>query len=200
VIAELANIPMVNGYVFVKWKLLSGGDNAGVTARSLPFFSFSFFVLNLSSAVRTKIQKHTVVWTHEVVMEITMNTVKETAVLQSCLAQFSVRLVCRSPKFPTSAHNSLPFHLDRFQETNGGKDFDKIGKVQVDLAEYAGSKPTTRKFLLLESRLNSTLEVCASFKMTAANKRSIGSLHTLTPLSSRYLCGRRLETPPFGST
>ena len=43
VIAELANIPMVNGYVFVKWKLLSGGDNAGVTARSLPFFSFFFF-------------------------------------------------------------------------------------------------------------------------------------------------------------
>ena len=45
------------------------------------------------------------------------------------------------------------------QEILGGKRAETIGKVNVDLAEFAGSKFTTRQYLLQESKMNSTLKV-----------------------------------------
>ncbi len=45
------------------------------------------------------------------------------------------------------------------QETEGGKEWARFGAVQLNLSEYAGSRETTRKFLLEQSKTNAALSV-----------------------------------------
>jgi len=58
------------------------------------------------------------------------------------------------------------------QEINGGKSYDVLGSVNVDLAEYAGNvgKPLSHKYLLRESMLNSTLEVSVAMKHVSGER------------------------------
>jgi len=86
--------------------------------------------------------------------------------LKSCFLNFSIRLV---NFFFFQIHKVFFLKKKKKKETNGGKNYEKIGKVIIDLAECAGSKFIKRKFLLLKSRLNSTLEVSISMRQIAGD-------------------------------
>lgn len=49
--------------------------------------------------------------------------------------------------------------LEVFQELSGGKETHSIGSLTVNLAEYAGSGVTTRRYLLDQCKFNSTVKV-----------------------------------------
>ena len=50
-------------------------------------------------------------------------------------------------------------HLNVKKDMVGGKKSESIGCVDVDLAEYAQSKFSTRQYLLQQSKMNSTLKI-----------------------------------------
>ncbi|KAJ3072455.1 hypothetical protein HK102_006229, partial [Quaeritorhiza haematococci] len=50
------------------------------------------------------------------------------------------------------------------QEVNGGRAED-VGMVSVNLAEFASSRSTTKRYLLQESRLNSVVRVTMNMKL-----------------------------------
>jgi len=45
------------------------------------------------------------------------------------------------------------------QETSIGKQQESIGTVDINLAEFAGSRINTRRYLLQDSKINSTIKV-----------------------------------------
>ena len=45
------------------------------------------------------------------------------------------------------------------QEKSGGKGFERIGLVIINLSEYADKRSATRKYLLQDSKINSILRV-----------------------------------------
>lgn len=87
-----------------------------------------------------------------------------------------------SPHFPVKEHRiqySMSFHLEQLigldrvtniledvilkvyvnQETKGGQEWSRFGTVTINLSEFAGSRETTRKFLLENSKTNTALSV-----------------------------------------
>ncbi|KAG9299573.1 hypothetical protein G9A89_020744 [Geosiphon pyriformis] len=58
------------------------------------------------------------------------------------------------------------FRVNIKQELNGGKVINKIGSLSLNLAEYVGSGKTTRKYLLQNSKINSTLKLTIDMKKT----------------------------------
>lgn len=71
---------------------------------------------------------------------------------------------------------SCPALLKIKKEIDGGRSFELLGIVEVDLAEFASSKPSSRKYLLQNSRINSALKVSkilnfqVTFSITSINK------------------------------
>ncbi|PKK77008.1 hypothetical protein RhiirC2_653709 [Rhizophagus irregularis] len=45
------------------------------------------------------------------------------------------------------------------KELNGGKEINNIGKLSLNLSEYVGLNAMTRRYLLQDSKINSTLKV-----------------------------------------
>ncbi|KAI8917583.1 EEIG1/EHBP1 N-terminal domain-containing protein, partial [Powellomyces hirtus] len=52
------------------------------------------------------------------------------------------------------------------QTVNAGKSTEDVGMITINLAEYANSKSTCRRYLLQESRVNSILKVTIGMKLT----------------------------------
>ncbi|KND04707.1 uncharacterized protein SPPG_00416 [Spizellomyces punctatus DAOM BR117] len=51
------------------------------------------------------------------------------------------------------------------QSVNAGKSTEDIGMVSINLAEYAASRSTSRRYLLQESRVNSIIKVTIEMKL-----------------------------------
>ena len=53
--------------------------------------------------------------------------------------------------------------LEIFQELSGGKETHSIGSLTINLSEYADSGVSTRRYLLDQSKFNSTVKVLYNF-------------------------------------
>jgi len=87
--------------------------------RQLDGGSFSDFSL------RKEVANHAVVYSEPFHFPCKMNANSTTGVLESCKCRVSIR-----------------------KEEKGGKNYRKIGFVDVDLAEYAGAGPSTQRYIL----------------------------------------------------
>ncbi|UZO15052.1 uncharacterized protein OCT59_006489 [Rhizophagus irregularis] len=58
------------------------------------------------------------------------------------------------------------------QELNGGKEINNIGKLSLNLSEYVGLNAMTRRYLLQDSKINSTLKLTINMKQTIVNSSS----------------------------
>jgi hypothetical protein len=52
------------------------------------------------------------------------------------------------------------------QGAKGGKDFVLLGEVEINLAEFAGMREQSRRYLLQKSRINATLKISTKKKQT----------------------------------
>lgn len=59
----------------------------------------------------------------------------------------------------TSELEDAPLRIHVNQETEGGKEFVLFGVLCINLAEFAGARETTRRFLLSQSRTNASLSI-----------------------------------------
>ncbi|KAJ3237673.1 Transducin (beta)-like 3 [Chytriomyces hyalinus] len=147
---ELNALPYVSGFYFIKWKVISGsgvlaGDAAGGGAGAVAG------VRDWRMTHRATVRSHTVAWNSSLVpgdgdhpgLELSIGTDRD-GVLLPC----ELLLVIK-------------------QEANGGRSADTVGSVVVNLSELATfSKPTTRRYLLQEAKVNSTLKVSVTMKLT----------------------------------
>ncbi|CAG8545359.1 945_t:CDS:2 [Funneliformis caledonium] len=53
------------------------------------------------------------------------------------------------------------------QELNGGKEVNNIGKLLLNLSEYVGLNSVTQRYLLQDSKINSTLKLTINMKQTS---------------------------------
>ena len=74
---------------------------------------------------RVEVSNHTVKYNQEFTFPCKMNANSTTGVLESCKFRISIR-----------------------KEEKGGRNFRKIGFVDVDMAEYAGAGPSTQRYIL----------------------------------------------------
>ncbi|PKC61632.1 hypothetical protein RhiirA1_348549 [Rhizophagus irregularis] len=112
-IEELANVPLVAGLYYIKWKLKNGKKTNGITERAL-------------------IKYHSIVWRYKLHNSVQIVIGKD-GVLVPC--ELSIK------------------------ELNGGKEVNNIGKLLLNLSEYVGLNSMTRRYLLQDSKINSTLKV-----------------------------------------
>ncbi|KAI9352512.1 EEIG1/EHBP1 N-terminal domain-containing protein, partial [Zopfochytrium polystomum] len=87
---------------------------------------------------RATVSDHVVTWNSSAVFEAGMYVGKDN-VLQQCELQI--------------------------QEVNGGKSSEDVGSAVINLAECAGSRTTSRRLLLQDSRVNSVLRVTVNMKL-----------------------------------
>jgi len=104
-VEELSNVPFVSGVLFVKLRLLDGGNF-------------------LDTSAREEVRDHRVRWNAKFQVACKM-TASVSGVLETCACRVSVR-----------------------KEVKGGKSYQKLGFADVNLAEFAGSGVTSRRFLL----------------------------------------------------
>ncbi|CAG8587059.1 12488_t:CDS:2 [Acaulospora morrowiae] len=52
------------------------------------------------------------------------------------------------------------------QELSGGREINNIGKLSLNISEYVGLNATNRKYLLQDSKINSTLKLTVNMKQT----------------------------------
>ncbi|RIA92967.1 N-terminal C2 in EEIG1 and EHBP1 proteins-domain-containing protein [Glomus cerebriforme] len=55
------------------------------------------------------------------------------------------------------------------QELSGGKEVNNIGRLLLNLSEYVGLNTMTRRYLLQDSKINSTLKLTINMKQTFGN-------------------------------
>lgn len=133
-IQELNSIPLLNGVLFCKARLLGGGDFSGLTPRG-------------------NVVSHCVKWPTHFGFSSKLSASPSTGILETCLCRISVR-----------------------KEVKGGKSHEKLGYVDINLAEYAGSGSVTRRYILegygdtLRQRQdNSILKITASMTLTSGD-------------------------------
>ncbi|CAB4390243.1 hypothetical protein RhiirA5_396177 [Rhizophagus irregularis] len=71
------------------------------------------------------------------------------------------------------------------QELNGGKEINNIGKLSLNLSEYVGLNAMTRRYLLQDSKINSTLKLTINMKQTIVNSSS----YKVPPLKKTQIFG-----------
>ncbi|CAB5385846.1 respiratory complex assembly protein Rmp1 [Rhizophagus irregularis DAOM 181602=DAOM 197198] len=125
-IEELANVPLVAGLYYIKWKLKNGKKTNGITERAL-------------------IKYHSIVWRYKLHNSVQIVIGKD-GVLVPCELSIKVK-----------------------QELNGGKEVNNIGKLLLNLSEYVGLNSMTRRYLLQDSKINSTLKLTINMKQTSEN-------------------------------
>lgn len=174
---ELTNVPISNASMYVKWKLKSGGKSAGSTERCVAF-PFSRSLTHLV-ATRASVSKHVVTWNQSFPMEVVMATDETTAHLRGAQLQLTVR-----------------------SETSGSKEDELLGYVNVELAEFALGRPTVRKYLLLQSRYNSTLQITVTMRQTAGDphfKAFAFRMTLFSALLAETFLSSRAPTPDMSS-
>jgi hypothetical protein len=55
------------------------------------------------------------------------------------------------------------------KETQGGRKSESLGKITLDLAEFAGSKLNSRQYLLQQSKMNSSLNITVNMKQISGD-------------------------------
>ncbi|XP_066916687.1 early estrogen-induced gene 1 protein-like [Clytia hemisphaerica] len=105
-----------------------------------------------SHTQRANIVSHSVRWEHEINFSCKLSSAPGTGILETCLCRISVR-----------------------KEIKGGKSHEKLGYVDVNLAEYAGSKGLSRRYILegYEGKTyrqdNSILKITAGMKLVSGD-------------------------------
>lgn len=105
--------------------------------------SFKLTVIAISRAV---VKEHTVTWDIQFQLEPTIIIGKD-GVLLPCELLLYIK-----------------------QTVNAGKSSEDVGMVSINLAEFAASRSTSRRYLLQESRVNSTLRVTIDMKLLKGGK------------------------------
>ncbi|KAI7852572.1 EEIG1/EHBP1 N-terminal domain-containing protein [Circinella umbellata] len=120
-IRDLANVPLVSGLYYVKWRIKNASHASGITERA-------------------PINDHCIFWNHPI------NTMS-----QLVLNKQQVLGACE-------------LKLEIFQELSGGKETHSIGSLTINLSEYADSGVSTRRYLLDQSKFNSTIKLSIRMK------------------------------------
>ncbi|TPX33386.1 hypothetical protein SmJEL517_g03745 [Synchytrium microbalum] len=107
---------------------------------NLPFVSGVFFVkwklgTTRGRTARESVRDHIVTWNSTFKLEATI-TVGKDGVLLPCEMLFELK-----------------------QEVNGAKTAEDVGVVRVNLSEFAGLRGATRRYLLQDSKVNSTMKL-----------------------------------------
>lgn len=107
--------------------------------------------------LRTAVTDHSAVWEQEFVFSIEICTDKRNF-LKPCPATIKVK-----------------------KELEGGRSFQLLGIISIDLAEFASPKAITRKYLLQNSKINSTLKVIPHLRQVSIFMKTITGIYD-------YLC------------
>ena len=114
VISELSHIPLLNGIMFLQWKV-------GRTEGYSPHFP---------------VKEHSIAFNMSFHLEQYIDLNRVTNVLED-----------------------VPLRIRVNQETEGGQEWTRFGSIHLNLSEFAGSRQTTRKFLLEKSKTNAALSI-----------------------------------------
>lgn len=106
------------------------------------------------------IKEHRVVWDYEREIEVKMLIDR-----QQCLV-------------------SRDLILEIIQEIPGGRDRNLLGTIRIDLSRYASVARDTRRYLLQDSKVNSTLRVTIALHQLSGNSNFIAK-----PLAKDYMFG-----------
>ncbi|KAK9481848.1 N-terminal C2 in EEIG1 and EHBP1 proteins-domain-containing protein [Lipomyces starkeyi] len=141
-IHDLANIPLVSGFVFVRWHLQDSarGDARGRTDK-------------------VPIKDHKAIWNYE----------REIA---------RVRMVIEKDGMLSDKH--VVFEV--ISEYSGEK--VELGTLQLNMAEFVKEKPTGRRYLLHESKINSTIKITLDCRQLSGDAN-----FSTPPLSSGQVFG-----------
>ncbi|KAK9319243.1 N-terminal C2 in EEIG1 and EHBP1 proteins-domain-containing protein [Lipomyces orientalis] len=141
-IHDLANIPLVSGFVFVRWHLQDSarGDARGRTDK-------------------VPIKDHKAIWNYE----------REIA---------RVRLVIEKDGMLSDKH--VVFEV--VSEHAGEK--VELGTLQLNIAEFVKEKPTGRRYLLQDSKINSTIKITLDCRQLSGD-----ASFSTPPLSSGQVFG-----------
>ncbi|KAJ3011014.1 UNVERIFIED_CONTAM: hypothetical protein HDU68_001865 [Siphonaria sp. JEL0065] len=176
---ELNNLPYVSGYYYLKWRVYAAGSAGNTAASSSAGGSGARGITH-----RATVRDHTVVWnaalaTSSAVEPALSNTtaVNTTDIVAPAAAAAAVASL-NSPLGHSSVEVSMATDRDGYllpcelllvvkQEANGGRGAENVGSVTINLSELANqSQPTVKRYLLQESKVNSTLKVTISMKLT----------------------------------
>ncbi|RIB15778.1 N-terminal C2 in EEIG1 and EHBP1 proteins-domain-containing protein [Gigaspora rosea] len=91
---------------------------------------------------RVEIKNHSVIWDYKL-LNSTKLIIGKDGYLMPCELRLSVK-----------------------QELNGGKEINSIGKLSLNISEYVGLSTVTRRYLLQDSKINSTLKLTINMKQT----------------------------------
>jgi len=130
------------------------------------------------SSKREEVENHAVRYDTKFTFPCKMAANSSTGVLDSCKCRVSIR-----------------------KEEKGGKNFRKIGFVDVDLAEYAGAGPSTQRYILQAYDLNHRLDN-SLLQITLNITLKEGDLVFQRPLTRNQpilLPGEEASTGPGGS-
>lgn len=120
IVNELTHIPLLNGILFLQWKL---GRLEGYS----PHFP---------------VREHSIAFNMSFHLEQAIALDRVTNILEDVILKIRVN-----------------------QETEGGQEWTGFGTVRLNLSEFAGSRETTRKFLLEKSKTNAALSVSIFTKL-----------------------------------
>ncbi|XP_012567145.1 EEIG family member 2 isoform X1 [Hydra vulgaris] len=133
-IQELSSIPLLNGVIYCKTRLINGGYFSDHTSRD-------------------NVVSHCVKWENQFVFSCKITVSQITGVLENCICRISVR-----------------------KEIKGGKNYEKLGYVDVNLAEYAGYGIVSRRYILeaykdskQHRQDNSMLRITACMTLTSGD-------------------------------
>ncbi|KAI8999794.1 EEIG1/EHBP1 N-terminal domain-containing protein, partial [Gaertneriomyces semiglobifer] len=122
---------------------------------NLPYVSGLYFIKwkikNGSSGTSAKstVKDHVVTWQSQFRTDVTMVIGKD-GVLQPCELVILVK-----------------------QVVNAGKSSEDVGMVSINLAEFAASPSSSRRYLLQESRVNSILRLTVNMKLLKGGKSTV---------------------------
>eukprot|EP00842_Homolaphlyctis_polyrhiza_P003715 jgi/Hompol1/4344/HPOL_003607-RA len=124
---------------------------------SLPYVSGSYFakwrLLSGGTAKgttnRVTVVNNQVIWNASADFDVTLIIGRDDGVLQPCEMRISIK-----------------------QEINGGRSTEKIGAIQLDLAEVADQVNVSKRMLLQETRLNSVLKITVSMELVKGDASS----------------------------
>ncbi|CAG8713466.1 25013_t:CDS:2 [Dentiscutata erythropus] len=85
--------------------------------------------------------------------------IKDHSVIWDYKLQNSTKLIIGKDGF------LMPCEL-RLTELNGGKEINNVGKLSLNISEYVGLNTVTRRYLLQDSKINSTLKLTINMKQT----------------------------------
>ncbi|KAI9349084.1 hypothetical protein BDR26DRAFT_891902 [Obelidium mucronatum] len=161
IVNELNNLPYVSGYYYLKWRVYAAGS-AGNTAASSAGGSGARGITH-----RATVRDHTVVW-NAALATAAAAAESDAAAAASPGAHSSVEVVmatdrdgfllpCELLLVVKQVALNAECHL---QEANGGRGAENVGSVTINLSELANqTHPTVKRYLLQESKVNSTLKV-----------------------------------------